>query len=66
MAAIVEPFVLGPITLSNRFVMAPMTRSRAHYDGVPGDLAATYYAQRAGIGLIVAEGTSPARMGRAI
>jgi len=39
--------------------MAPMTRSRAKFDGTPGELAAEYYAQRAGVGLIVTEGTQP-------
>ncbi len=46
---------LGDFTLSNRIVMAPMTRSRAKSDGVPGDLTATYYAQRASAGLIISE-----------
>ena len=47
---------LGSQTLSNRVVMAPMTRLRA--DGtVPTELMATYYAQRANAGLIVSECT---------
>jgi N-ethylmaleimide reductase len=64
MSSVFEPFVLGSIPLANRLVMAPMTRSRAQYDGTPGDLAATYYAQRASIGLIVAEGTQPSDDGQ--
>ena len=44
--------------------MSPMTRSRAKPDGTPGDLAAEYYAQRAGVGLIVAEGTQPSDDGQ--
>jgi 2,4-dienoyl-CoA reductase-like NADH-dependent reductase (Old Yellow Enzyme family) len=44
--------------------MAPMTRSRAKPDGSPGDLAAQYYAQRASLGLIVAEGTQPSDDGQ--
>jgi 2,4-dienoyl-CoA reductase-like NADH-dependent reductase (Old Yellow Enzyme family) len=44
--------------------MAPMTRSRAKFDGAPGELAAEYYAQRAGVGLIVAEGTQPSDDGQ--
>jgi N-ethylmaleimide reductase len=52
-----QPYWLGPLHLSNRMVMAPMTRSRAIDDGVPNPLAATYYAQRAGAGLIVTEAT---------
>jgi N-ethylmaleimide reductase len=43
-------------------VMAPMTRSRA-IGNVPNDLMATYYAQRASIGLIVTEGVSPSPNG---
>jgi N-ethylmaleimide reductase len=50
-----SPYRLGPLVLSNRLVMAPMTRSRADALGVPGALAATYYAQRATAGLIITE-----------
>ncbi|HIV69314.1 MAG TPA: alkene reductase [Candidatus Aquabacterium excrementipullorum] len=52
-----EPYVLGPITLSNRIVMAPMTRSRAGAGLVPSELAATYYSQRASAGLLITEAT---------
>ncbi|MDR0563593.1 MAG: alkene reductase, partial [Azoarcus sp.] len=55
---------LGRNTLPNRLVMAPMTRSRAQFDGTPGELAVIYYAQRASIGLIVAEGTQPSDDGQ--
>lgn len=55
---------IGRLTLPNRFVMAPMTRSRADDGGVPDDLVATYYAQRAGAGLIITEGVFPAAMGK--
>ena len=55
---------VGRDTLPNRLVMAPMTRSRAQLDGTPGDLAADYYAQRAGLGLIVTEGTQPSDDGQ--
>lgn len=58
------PIQLGRHTLQNRLVMAPMTRSRAQLDGTPGELAADYYAQRASIGLIVAEGTQPSDDGQ--
>ena len=47
------PVRVGRYTLPNRLVMAPMTRSRAKFDGTPGELAAEYYAQRASVGLIV-------------
>jgi N-ethylmaleimide reductase len=53
-----EPCRLRSLALSNRTVMAPMTRSRA-LGNVPNALMATYYAQRASAGLIVTEGTSP-------
>ena len=51
------PARLGAVEIPNRVLMAPMTRSRAGRDGVPGPLAALYYAQRAGAGLIVTEAT---------
>ncbi len=53
---------LAGVPLSNRAVMAPMTRSRA-IGNVPNELMATYYRQRAGAGLIVTEGTSPSPNG---
>jgi N-ethylmaleimide reductase len=56
-------YKLGPITLRNRAVMSPMTRSRA-IGNVPNALMATYYGQRAGdAGLIITEGTSPSPNG---
>ena len=55
-------FSLGTLTLPNRVVMAPMTRCRA-IDNIPGALMAAYYAQRAGAGLIITEGTSPSPNG---
>jgi N-ethylmaleimide reductase len=54
---ILSPFKLGPLTLPNRVVMAPMTRNRAGPGNAPGPLNATYYAQRATAGLIVTEAT---------
>jgi N-ethylmaleimide reductase len=48
---------LGALTLSNRIVMAPLTRNRAGQGLVPTDLTATYYAQRASAGLIITEAT---------
>ena len=57
------PYELGPISLRNRFVMAPMTRSRAVEANTPNALMAEYYAQRADAGLIVTEGTSPSPNG---
>ena len=53
-----SPATLGSITLANRAVMAPMTRSRA-IGNVPNALMAEYYAARAEAGLIITEGTAP-------
>lgn len=52
------PLMLGDLTLPNRILMAPLTRCRVGEDGVPGELVARYYAQRAGAGLIIAEATN--------
>jgi N-ethylmaleimide reductase len=57
------PTTLGDIPLANRVVMAPMTRNRSP-GNVPNALNAEYYAQRAGAGLIITEGTAPEAMGR--
>ena len=58
-------YELGPYPLSNRIVMAPMTRSRAAQPGnVPSPLNALYYAQRASAGLIVTEGAQIAPQGQ--
>ncbi|MDA9509387.1 N-ethylmaleimide reductase [Bradyrhizobium sp. CCBAU 11386] len=59
-----EPYVLGSLTLSNRIVMAPLTRNRASAGFVPGDLAAEYYAQRASAGLIISEATQISQQGQ--
>jgi N-ethylmaleimide reductase len=53
---------LGPLALQNHMVMCPLTRSRA-INNVPNDLMAHYYAQRASVGLIITEGTSPSPNG---
>jgi len=52
-----EPYKLGALALSNRIVMAPLTRNRAGAGLVPGAFAAEYYAQRASAGLIITEAT---------
>ena len=64
MTDIWSPLTLGTMHLPHRFAMAPMTRSRAMPDGTPGDLAAEYYAQRAGLGLLITEGTQPSDDGQ--
>ncbi len=49
------PFKLGDLELSNRLVMAPMTRNRAGEGNAPTTLNAEYYRQRATSGLIITE-----------
>ena len=58
-----RPARLGTMDLKNHVVMAPMTRSRNEAGNAPGALVARYYAQRAGAGLIITEGTSPSPNG---
>ena len=58
-AILFTPFDLAGLRLPNRFAMPAMTRGRAPADGTPDDLTVRYYAQRAGAGLVIAEGTNP-------
>lgn len=64
MTTVFDPIRVGAWDLPQRFVMAPLTRNRAEAGGVPGALAAEYYGQRAGAGLIVTEGTQPSAVGQ--
>src|SRR5262245_46928214 len=60
-----EPFKLGPITLPNRLVMAPLTRNRAVPPGmVPSPLAVEYYGQRASAGLLITEASQVSQQGQ--
>src|SRR3954471_14741098 len=60
-----EPFKLGPITLPNRLVMAPLTRNRAVPPGmVPSPLAVDYYGQRASAGLLITEASQVSQQGQ--
>jgi N-ethylmaleimide reductase len=59
-----EPFKLGPITLPNRLVMAPLTRNRALAGLVPNPLAIDYYGQRASAGLLITEATQISQQGQ--
>jgi 2,4-dienoyl-CoA reductase-like NADH-dependent reductase (Old Yellow Enzyme family) len=61
-----RPFTLNRLTLPNRVVMAPMTRSFSPA-GQPGENVAEYYRKRAagGVGLIITEGTAVERVGAA-
>jgi N-ethylmaleimide reductase len=57
MSDLFSPYQLGPLTLPNHIVMAPLTRNRAAPGLLPSEHAAEYYAQRASAGLIITEAT---------
>ena len=60
-----ESYDLKGIQLENRFLMAPMTRSRASQPGdIPNELMAEYYAQRASAGIIITEATQVSLQGK--
>lgn len=65
MSDLFAPYQLGTLELTNRLVMAPLTRNRAGVGEAPTELAAEYYGQRASAGLIIAEGTQPSALGQA-
>ncbi len=58
------PIAVGRLDLPHRLALAPMTRNRAEADGTPGPLVAEYYGQRAGLGLLITEGTQPSEDGQ--
>lgn len=55
---LLRPFEMHELTLANRVVMAPLTRSRSGENRIPNALMAKYYSQRATAGLIVSEATT--------
>jgi N-ethylmaleimide reductase len=60
-----SPVRVGAIACANRVFMSPLTRCHALPDGdVPHALNATYYAQRAGAGLIISEATQVSPQGK--
>lgn len=62
---LLSPVQLGDLSLANRAIMAPLTRCRVdNPQYVPTELMARYYAQRAGAGLIISEGTIVSPQGR--
>lgn len=63
-ADLLQPYRLGPLTLANRIVMAPLTRSRAEPGDVQGLMHAQYYSQRASAGLIISEATQISPQGK--
>lgn len=62
--ALWSPTIVGDLSLPHRLAMAPMTRGRSSPDGVPIELNAEYYAQRASHALIITEGTQPSADGQ--
>jgi len=58
-SALFRPLPVGAINVGHRVVMAPLTRFRANKDHVHGELAETYYTQRASVPgtLLVTEAT---------
>jgi N-ethylmaleimide reductase len=63
MESLFEAFDLSGLTLSNRVVMAPLTRNRSP-NAVPLPITATYYAQRASAGLLITEATAISHQGQ--
>lgn len=60
---LLESKKVGPYTLKNAMIMAPMTRNRAAEGNVPTDMNATYYKQRTSAGLIISEATQVSEQG---
>jgi len=60
---LLSPFQLGDLSLKNRVVLAPLTRSRAGVERLPNALMADYYGQRAGAGLLISEATVVSEQG---
>lgn len=65
MSKLFAPASFGALRLSNRVVMAPLTRMRSGDSGVPNEIVVEHYVQRASVGLIVSEGTYPSFSGHA-
>jgi N-ethylmaleimide reductase len=61
--SLLTPYLFDSLRLSNRMVMAPMTRCRAIGANVPGPMTTTYYTQRASAGLIITEGSQVSPLG---
>ena len=60
-----QPYNMQGIELKNRFLMAPMTRSRSSQPGdIPNQMNAKYYAQRASAGMIITEATQVSLQGK--
>ena len=62
---LLSPVTFGKLSLPNRVVMAPLTRSRAAQPGdIPSAMNAEYYAQRASAGLLITEASQISRQGQ--
>ena len=60
---LLQGFALGSLQLSNRVVLAPLTRGRSGESRVPNDINVDYYAQRASAGLLITEATAISAQG---
>lgn len=60
---LLSPVSLGSLQLTNRVVMAPLTRGRAGDTRIPNKYMTEYYSQRASAGLIISEATAISEMG---
>ena len=60
---LLQGFVLGSLQLSNRVVLAPLTRGRSGDSRVPNDINVDYYVQRASAGLVITEATAVSAQG---
>ncbi|TKK33565.1 alkene reductase [Pseudomonas sp. CFBP13528] len=58
------PYTLGTLTLSNRVVLAPLTRNRAGEGLAPSEFATAYYSQRASAGLLISEASQISQQGQ--
>lgn len=63
MSSLFRPARLGSIDITNRIIVAPLTRARAGSKRMPNDLMVEYYSQRVSAGLIITEATSISPMG---
>ncbi len=61
---LLEQVKIGNQLLKNSMAMAPMTRSRADFNGVVGESTVLYYTQRASAGLIISEAINISRTNR--
>ncbi len=63
MTSLFTPIQVGDMNLTNRIVMAPLTRNRAP-NAIPTPLMIEYYTQRATAGLLISEATAISQQGQ--